>query len=531
MTPHRKLELERGFIAVVALLISAIFLWMIRDYLAALFLAAVLTLFLQRPQDWLSSKLGGRKGLSAGLLVTGAFLAVVIPTALLLGVIAEQAIEVTAMVSPWVEQQISDIRENGLHLPDWIPFREEVIRYQETITAQLGDLASTVGGILVSTLRSGTGGVLVATLNFFILIYALFFFLLTGRDSGRKAVSLIPMTTKDRELLAERAVSTIRATVKGSFLIALVQGGLTGIGLFVAGVPGAIFWAAIAALLSIIPMIGPPLIWVPAAIWLFVSGHPIAAAGLAVWGGIVVSTSDNILRPILVGKDAKMSDLMVLISTLGGLTLFGAVGIIIGPVIAALFSSVWFIFREAFGSLLEEDSDRETSRLFLKPLPPESLLAMIESEAEFSRIFGTRVEAGLREFFVFDEVREGWADELRALEGPDPWTLGYALIEKESATAVGTVSFKGQPNAGGSVELAYGIVPAREGRGLASEALEEACAFAFEDDRVTAIYAHTLPDAEASCRVLEKCGFNRDGEVEHPEDGSVWRWVLRKPAN
>lgn len=356
MTPQRKLELERGFIAALALIISGIFVWMIRDYLAALFLAAVIALFLQSPHLWMSRKLGDRPGLSAGLLVTFSVLAFVIPAAILLGMVAEQAIEVTGLVSPWVQEQITAIREEGLEgLPEWLPFREAIIEYQATITAQLGNLAGTVGNILVSTLRSGTGGVLIATLNFFILIYALFFFLLTGRESARKAISLIPMTTRDREMLVERATSTIRATVKGSFLIAIVQGTLTGIGLFVAGVPGAIFWGAVAALLSIIPMVGPPLIWVPSAIWLAVSGHPIAAAGLSIWGGVVISWSDNILRPILVGKDAKMSDLMVLISTLGGLTLFGAVGIIIGPVIAALFSSVWFIFREAFDGFLDEE--------------------------------------------------------------------------------------------------------------------------------------------------------------------------------
>ena len=358
MTPQRKLELERGFIAVLALIISAIFFWMIRDYLAALFLAAVLTLFLQQPQDWLAEKLGGRQGIAAGLLVTGSVLAFIVPTAIILGVVAEQAIEVTGLVTPWVQEQVAAIREEGLDgLPEWLPFREEVIQYQATVAAQLGSLARTVGNILVSSLRAGTGGVLIATLNFFILIYALFFFLLTGRETGRKAITLIPMTRADRDLLAERALSTIRATVKGSFLIALVQGGLTGLGLFVAGVPGAIFWGAIAALLSIIPMVGPPLIWVPSAIWLFATGNVVPAIGLSIWGGVVVSTSDNILRPILVGKDAKMSDLMVLLSTLGGLTLFGAVGIILGPVIAALFSSVWFIFREAFEGLLEEEDE------------------------------------------------------------------------------------------------------------------------------------------------------------------------------
>jgi predicted PurR-regulated permease PerM len=358
MSPHRKIELQRAFIAALAVIISGLFVWMIRDYLAALFLAGVLALFLAPPHAWLAKLFGDRRGLAAGLLVAVSVLAFVIPATILLGVVADQAIEVTQMVSPWVQEQVSRIRQDGLTgLPDWLPFRDEIIEYQASVTAQLGNLAGTVGRVLVNSLRAGTGGFLIATLNTFILIYALYYFLMSGQSLGRSAVSLLPMTKEGRDLLAERALSTIRATVKGSFLIALVQGVLTGIGLFAAGVPGAIFWAAIAALLSIIPMIGPPLIWIPAAAWLIGTGQYIPGAGLVIWGTVVIGTSDNILRPILVGKDAKMSDLMVLISTLGGLTLFGAVGIILGPVIAALFSSIWYLFRETYAGLLEEEDE------------------------------------------------------------------------------------------------------------------------------------------------------------------------------
>lgn len=362
MTALNKIELERVFIAVLALAITAVFAWMIRDYLATLFLAGVIALFLSGPHRWLAAHMGERPKLAAILLVTGALLAFVIPSAILLGVVAEQAIDITQRVTPWVQEQVSQIRDDGLYgLPDWMPFRETIIQYQATITTQLGNLAGTVGRLLVSSLRAGTGGFLVATLNFFILVYALYYFLLTGRKSAHQALSLLPMTGEDRDLLAERAISTIRATVKGTFVIALVQGALTGAGLYVAGVPGAIFWGAVTALLSIIPMIGPPLVWVPAAIWLTASGQVVPGIALAAWGAIVVSTSDNLLRPALVGKDARMSDLMVLISTLGGLTLFGAVGIIIGPVIAALFTSVWFIFRETYSGLLEaEETVAET---------------------------------------------------------------------------------------------------------------------------------------------------------------------------
>lgn len=356
MIKRDKITLERGFIIVLAVLISGIFLWMIRHYLSALFLAGVITLFLDRPQAVLTRWLGGRKRLAAALLVIFTLMAFFVPASLLLGVIADQAIDVAGMMTPWVQEQINLIRAEGLvGLPDWLPFRQAIIDHQDELVAQTGNLARAVSNFAVQWLQAGTGGVLAATLNGFILIYALFFFLQGGRKTGQRAMSMLPMAREDRVLLVERAVSTIRATVKGSFLIALVQGGLTGLGLLVAGVPGAIFWGAIAALLSIIPMIGPPLIWGPAALWLFATGQPIPAIGLAAWGMIVISSSDNILRPIFVGQDAKMSDLTVLLSTLGGLSLFGAVGIILGPVIAALFASVWYIFAETFEDLIDPD--------------------------------------------------------------------------------------------------------------------------------------------------------------------------------
>ena len=364
VSPQRKRDLERGFIGVLAILTTALFGWMIAPYMATMFLAAVLCLLLQGPHDRLAAKLGGRPRVSACLVVGGSVLAVVIPAALLLSVIVEQTAKLADLITPWILNQVSKIQENGLDGLDWLPLaaRKEILEYQATIAAQLSDLAGKLTPILVRSLRASTGSVgtlLSLTLNFLFLIYALLIFLLTGRDTMRYAISLVPMPAQHRQMLVERALSTIRATVKGSMLIALVQGGLTGIGLIVTGVPLAVFWGAVASLFSIIPLIGPPLIWVPAALYLgTVRGNFGSCIGLMAWGGLV-STSDNLLRPILVGKDAKLSDLMVLISTLGGLTLFGAVGLIIGPVIGALLSSVWFIFGEAFDEFLDDRPEYE----------------------------------------------------------------------------------------------------------------------------------------------------------------------------
>lgn len=346
--------LQRSFILVLALVVSAVFFWMIRGFLAPLFLAAVFAFLLDPVQRGFTFVLRSRTA-AAGVVLGLAILLVLIPLGLIIGVVADQAIDIAQRISPWVQTQINHFRETGIEgLPEWIPFRDEVITYQSDIMNQFAQAAGNVGSFIVSNLTSATGNTLALFLDIVVLLFALFYFLSQGPTLAHDALKLAPLPQADRDRLAERIQSTIRATVKGTFVIALIQGVLTGAALYIAGVPGALFWTVVTIVLAIIPMIGPPLVWIPAAIWLFSTGNLWAAVALAAWGAGVVGVIDNLLRPALVGKDAKMSDLMVLISTLGGLTLFGAVGIVIGPVIAALFSAVWYIYRSNYAPLLNE---------------------------------------------------------------------------------------------------------------------------------------------------------------------------------
>jgi predicted PurR-regulated permease PerM len=357
-----RLALQRGFIAALALTLTVIFLWMIQDFLSALFLAAVLAIFLFPLQRGLTKLFRGRKAPAAGVVLVIAVFAVLIPLLALLTIVAQQAVEVGQTFVPWLQDQIRNFREYGLAgLPDWLPFRDALAPYQDQIAQRLTEAVSGLGGVVVDGLRRAGGGALSFFLNTVILLFALYYLLTSGPSAFRTAIELAPMRPDDRQVLAERTLSTIRATVKGTFVIAVIQGLLTGIGLAVAGVPGAAFWGAVAGVLSVIPGIGPPLVWLPAAIWLWVSGQPVPAIALAAWGALVVGVIDNLLRPILVGKDAKMSDVLVLLSTLGGLTLFGAVGLIVGPLIAALFVSVWYIYGESYKELLSSPARRDDS--------------------------------------------------------------------------------------------------------------------------------------------------------------------------
>ena len=166
----------------------------------------------------------------------------------------------------------------------------------------------------------------------------------------------------------------------------------------------------------------------------------------------------------------------------------------------------------------------ETQRLTLQPYTPDQLLALREGPSEFEESIGVRAGAGLRDFFVSDDVSPQWVEKLRRAVGADPWVFGFAVIHREEQCVIGAASFKGPPDDDGVVEIAYGIVPAYQGQGYATEAASALVAFAVERVDVRMIRAHTMPDGNASMRVLVKSGFQLVGDVVDEEDGLVCRW-------
>jgi len=152
------------------------------------------------------------------------------------------------------------------------------------------------------------------------------------------------------------------------------------------------------------------------------------------------------------------------------------------------------------------------------PYTPEQLLALIDDVAEFEKKMGLPAADGLRDFIISDEVSPAWIESLRASPEPDPWKYGFAVVDRQTRSVVGSAGFKGPPDEDGTVEIAYGIVPDYEGRGYATESAMALVAFAIDDGRVRLIRAHTLPAANASTHVLTKCGFEHTGEVVDPDE-------------
>jgi predicted PurR-regulated permease PerM len=209
---------------------------------------------------------------------------------------------------------------------------------------------------LVNSLSAGAIGTVNFIFMFFVFLYVSYFFLIDGKLLLDRILLYLPLEDMKEQRLLDRFTSVTRATLKGTALIGVLQGTLAGIAFAVVGIEAAVFWGTVMTVLSIIPAIGSALVWVPAAIILAAGGSYLKAIGLTLFCGLIVGSLDNVLRPRLVGKDTQMHELMIFFGTLGGIAMFGLIGFIVGPIIAALFVTIWEIYGEVFKEFLPRAS-------------------------------------------------------------------------------------------------------------------------------------------------------------------------------
>jgi predicted PurR-regulated permease PerM len=213
-----------------------------------------------------------------------------------------------------------------------------------------GEAVGSLGRVVVSSLTSTTRGTLALIFDFFILLYSMFFFLMNGRRYLDSILRYLPLRESEQEQMPQRFVSVAR-DAKGTPSASCA--GPSAASSSRLGISGAVLWGLLMIVLSLLPVIGGALVWVPAAITLAVQGAWIKALVLAGFCSLVIGSIDNVLRPRLVGRDTEMSELLVLFSTLGGIAVFGAIGFIVGPIVAAIFVTIWEIFGAAYREDLE----------------------------------------------------------------------------------------------------------------------------------------------------------------------------------
>jgi predicted PurR-regulated permease PerM len=347
---------QRGFLLLLVVFISSLFFWMIRSFLMTLLLAAIFSSLARPLYLRFTALTKNRKNLSSGLTLLVFVLIIILPLFGFLGIVASQAVKVTENARPWIQEKISnkDQLNDSLHK---LPGFKYLTPYSEQIMEKVGGAVSGLGNFFIARASALTAGTLVFFLNFGIMLYAMFFFLIDGPAVLNRIFYYIPLQHKDEKRLVSGFRSMARATIKGLVIIGIVQGTLAGLALWAAGVPSALFWGTVMAVLSMIPNIGSALVWAPASIYLFIKGDMVAGGLVFAWCALVVGSVDNILRPILVGKDTQVPELLVLVSTLGGLTLWGLEGFILGPVLALLFLTIWDIYGVTFKDSLPHVGD------------------------------------------------------------------------------------------------------------------------------------------------------------------------------
>lgn len=357
--------LNKSVLLLMVIFISAVFLSMIRAFLMAIFLAGLFSALVLPIYRRFTGWYGGRRTPASLTTVLIVILFILLPLAGLMGIVTSQAFKVSNSVTPWVQQQIAEPDAFFAKLKA-LPFYDTLLPYRDLILQKAGELVGNVSGFLIENLSSATLG----TVNFLfmslVMLYTMFFFLMDGDKLIQKILYYLPLEDEDEHRMLDRFTSVTRATLKGTAVIGVLQGGLAGLAFAVAGIPSAVFWGVIMVLLSVLPGIGSALVWFPAAIILAASGHWPQAVALLAFCAAVVGSIDNILRPILVGKDTQMHELLVFFGTLGGIMMFGFVGFIIGPIIAALFITVWDIYGIAFKEVLPASDPS-----YRRP-PPES---------------------------------------------------------------------------------------------------------------------------------------------------------------
>jgi predicted PurR-regulated permease PerM len=368
-------KFRTAFVIILVVAVSALFLAVIWPLLQALLLGALLAGLCHPLYRWITRLLRGRRSLGAIVTLVILFIVVAGPLSAFLGVVVQQALTVSNQAIPWVQQHFGTASSFNAH--DWLvqrfPTLADHVPSQAQLVESVGAVAKSIGGFLVTAASRMTATTAAFLLNLFVMVYAMFFFFRDGEKILEKMFYYLPLRDEDEGLMLQRFASITRATVKGTLVIGIIQGALAGFAFWVAGIDGSAFWGTIMAILSIVPGIGAALIWVPAVIYLLVTGEVLAGLLLFAWCAAVVGTVDNILRPILVGKDAKMPDLLILIGTLGGLFLFGPIGFIVGPIVCGLFLTVWEIYGATFKDILPPvKSSRSETETKVARRPPFS---------------------------------------------------------------------------------------------------------------------------------------------------------------
>jgi predicted PurR-regulated permease PerM len=326
--------------------VSLAFVWILRPYAGAILWGTVLAIVFAPLNRHLRDRLRQRRAIAAAVTLLLIVVLVLFPVALIVQSLIQEGTTVYGRIQSGELDIGAWFRQMHAALPTWAV--DLLDRFGLTdlnaLQARLSGFLAAGAQLIASKALSIGQNTVQFVVALFVMLYLLFFLLRDGDRLSRRIREATPLPPGRQRSLAARFTTVIRATIKGNVVVALVQGALGWLIFLILGVGAPVLLGVLIALLSLLPAVGAPVVWLPVTLYLFATGHVWQATALALFGAFVIGSADNILRPMLVGKDTKLPDYLVLVSTLGGIAVFGANGFVIGPVIAALFVTVWDIF-------------------------------------------------------------------------------------------------------------------------------------------------------------------------------------------
>lgn len=333
---------------VVVVLVTVAFGWLLLPFYGAVLWAVILAILFSPLQRRLVRRFRGRRNLAAGLSLLACICIVVIPGSVILTSLAQEATGLYNRISSREFDPAVVLAEVQAALPAFLvealaAFNlgsfEEI---QDGFTSFLGQASRVIATRAVS-IGQGTAQLFI---SLGVMLYVLFFLFRDGADVAAMIRKASPLSDRHTDYILGKFSAVLKATVKGNVIIAAIQGAIGGVAFWLLGIEAALLWGVLMAVLSLLPAVGAFLIWGPVAAYLLLSGQYLKGTILVAVGVLIIGMIDNLLRPPLVGKGTRLPDYVILVSTLGGIALFGINGFVIGPLIAALFVAVWSLFTD-----------------------------------------------------------------------------------------------------------------------------------------------------------------------------------------
>jgi len=342
---------SRWFFTACILFVLYLSYKLVEPYLIPIFLAVVLVVVAGPLYDFVLRLVGGRPSLAAGLTCLVLTVAIALPFFLLLGMLTSQAFQLYTTVSHMLmsdELQRNFSQGLGRLAPVLAKLHDSFGLSQADVLAQVGRWVQSVSNFLYANLTGLLRGFTNLVIGFALVLFVTFYLLMDGSEMAEKALALSPLPPETNQRIKRDILHSLRTTLKGTVVLALIQGIAGGVGFGIFGVPNALFWGTVMVFASVVPLVGTALVWAPGGIYLLVTGNPVQGVGVMVWCLAAGLICDNLLRPRLIGRGSNLHPLLTFFSVLGGLSLFGVVGLILGPLVLAVLLSLLDVYQRYF---------------------------------------------------------------------------------------------------------------------------------------------------------------------------------------